>query len=188
MAEIGFVWNARDHNFEELFHALRIFQKFYGHLYIPQRFVVPGAENTPPTTAVVPKWARPGNAVTSEQDNADIENYNDREHSNDNDIVDDNGFGDLESNRNSWPEHLKGYKLGTRAQNLRMGRTRLPASVVKQLDSLDFPWQVKLDLYDFDEVRRALELFKQRYGHLDVPVDWSVHPDDFWPGNWGQSQ
>ncbi|KAF0743466.1 hypothetical protein Ae201684P_020147 [Aphanomyces euteiches] len=79
-----------------------------------------------------------------------------------------------------WPQHLHGCIVETSKfrRAYRMGL--LDASVVAKLDDLGFVWND--NQLQWSLTMEALQIFKNIYGHVDVPQDFEISQEDhLWP-------
>ncbi|KAG9406163.1 hypothetical protein AC1031_002495 [Aphanomyces cochlioides] len=79
-----------------------------------------------------------------------------------------------------WPKHLHGCNVFVSEfrRAYRMGL--LDASIVVKLDELGFVWRAKQ--HQWSLTMKALEIFKNIYGHVEVPQDFEISQEDrLWP-------
>ncbi|ETL43933.1 hypothetical protein L916_05636 [Phytophthora nicotianae] len=83
-----------------------------------------------------------------------------------------------------WPEKTWGYPLGLYCKNLRALKQQgksLPFFTVDDLETLDFPWDMRQRKWDV-LVLPALKKFSKINGHCDVPAKYVVPAGDAeWP-------
>ncbi|GLD98345.1 hypothetical protein PINS_up007042 [Pythium insidiosum] len=96
-----------------------------------------------------------------------------------------------------WPRASWGMALGKCVNTLRLLRRKLPSYKLEDLATLGFCWNTrelpktpsarkppaksKFATSDFSQLPESMRLFKQRYGHIYVPLRYKVG-DTMWPG------
>lgn len=88
------------------------------------------------------------------------------------DVNVDRTFIVTEDLKSYFPENFIGMKLGMKSAALRSNRHTLSDEVIKRLDSFGFRWRPSQD--NFMLFFKALQIFKQLHGHLDVPREYVV--------------
>eukprot|EP00466_Bigelowiella_natans_P021317 jgi/Bigna1/145488/aug1.99_g20196 len=94
-------------------------------------------------------------------------------------------------NEDPWPLEIRGFPLGSRVSTVRSMGVFLHRDLVtneqriQELDNMGFIWETAERRWEM--IIEALEIFKERHGHLLVPQDFVVPPlPDVWPEEiWG---
>ena len=121
---LGFVWHAKSLSFEQLYRALVLYRRKYGHLVVASHFVFP-TETTDEETSLKRVEDIAGTDTMTE---GSSKSTDDQER--------------VQSASTIVPTELYGFPLGKRVQALRekMHNGKLHMSHIDRLDALGFPW------------------------------------------------
>jgi hypothetical protein len=194
---------------ESVRQGLRVYKKLYGHLLIPNRFVIPHEDDAWPERlwgvrlGSVVSRIRSGRYCSSMRDELEELgfDYSPQRTPPYSEAAVRSGvatylevFGDTFIARdfkvprrdNAWPEELWGMRLGRAVHSIRNGEYYVSLGEEFRDMGVDFGSKRR---YNIDEVRIALVRYKQLYGDKHVPKMFEVPmDDDIWPvETWGMN-
>jgi hypothetical protein len=82
----------------------------------------------------------------------------------------------------SYPEEFWGFKIGSKLNNIRYRGDFNQYQTILQEIGIEMD-KVGIDTRHWEYVYSALKVYKNLYGHLNVPKNWFVPSEDPWPKN-----
>lgn len=204
----GWCWNhsvmmssssMKSTRFQQIKHGLKFYHEHYGNFHVPYSYIVPENvfHNEDDEIVVVPSGFRLGQAVSRIRNRGDFQEFQT--------VLTAMGF-EMKSlhavnfemtieavrhferlhghwqvpskfivpNNSSWPEYFWGLKLGHRLHTS-------SKSYQQKLFDAGYPIKRIRDRRNSSSLIQIIRLFKEKYGHVNVPSNFVVPSDDAWP-------
>ncbi|OQR86468.1 hypothetical protein ACHHYP_10512 [Achlya hypogyna] len=200
---VRFVWQPQEHNWELKFLAFETYKRLHGDLLVRQDFVVPKDDPSWPRETwgmklglIVTKLRATGEAAVRADRHTRLatlgfvwnahesswlmrlEAYETFKRIHGNLLVPLHFV--IPAHSPAWPRHLWRYNLGRDVNRLRLLGEATPPERKAALDALGFVWEAFPERFTLQ--LRALSIFKELRGHVNVPSDFVVPDDDpHWP-------